>query len=668
MLAGVVGPWVNGAAMTERRDRERTPEELVPSDFYAELDADALFLDASTSWLDGLGLDPSGLIGTRILDLVHPDDRPIFGESFRKVIESKLPTQTSLRVRHRDGSWRWLEGRAVARVGEDGAVRVLALHRDTTERVHAEEELRESEERYRRLVELSPFALIVHVGGKVVYANSAAATLLGAQGPGSLLGRDALDFSHPETRALAIERIRRIEQEGRPVAVAQERIVRIDGKVLDVETVAGPIPFEGRQAIQVLVIDVSERRRAEEEREALSAQVQHAQKLESLGRLAGGIAHDFNNLLTGILSNAGLALSELPRDSEARDNLQQIEMSAQRAAELAGLMLTYAGRARFVAGPVDLTRLIETLHPLMRASLGRRTSLRQKLDPDLPLIEGDPTQLQQVLMNLIANAAESLDEGSRVIGISTGVMQVDRAFLMKTLFHDDLAEGPCVYLVVSDTGRGMDATTQSRIFEPFFSTKPGGSGLGLASVLGIVRRHHGAIKVDSRPGEGTTVRVLFPATEGQALRPEAGMPGDVLAHTTAPEPGGTVLVIDDEEGIRLAARQTLERAGFRVLTAEDGRSGVSLLRRRAGEVVAVVLDLEMPGMSGEEAVRELQALGTGAALILSTGYAEDEVLTNFAGLPLGGFLQKPYGPAALVTKVRDVIASSRRTQRGEGSA
>ncbi len=651
--------------MNERRDRERTPEELVSSDLFAEFDADDRFLDASTSWLDALGLDPTHLIGTSILDLVHEDDRPAFRESLRKVVESKLATQTSLRVRHRDGTWRWLEGRAVARIDDDGRVRVLALHRDTTERVRAEEELRESEERYRRLVELAPFARVVLVGGRLVYANNAAATLLGAQGPESLLGREVLDFSHPATRALAQERIRCVEQEGRPVALAQEKVVRIDGRVLHVETVAGPIPFEGRQAVQMLIIDVSERQRAEEEREALSAQVQHAQKLESLGRLAGGIAHDFNNLLTGILSNAGLALSELPRDSEARDNLEQIEMSAQRAAELAGLMLTYAGRARFVAEPVSLTRLIETLHPLMRASLGRRTSLRQKLDPDLPLIEGDPTQLQQVLMNLVTNAAESLADGSRVIGISTGVMQVDRAFLAKTLFHDELAEGPCVYLVVSDTGRGMGAATLSRIFEPFFTTKPGGSGLGLASVLGIVRRHHGAIKVDSRPGEGTTVRVLFPVIEGQAARPAAA-PDETLAPTA--EPGGTVLVIDDEEGIRLAARQTLERAGFRVLTAEDGRSGVSLLRRRAGEIVAVVLDLEMPGMSGEDVVRELQALGTGAPLILSTGYAEDEVLTQFAALPLGGFLQKPYGPAALVTKVRDVLAAARRAQRGEGSA
>jgi PAS domain S-box-containing protein len=393
------------------------------------------------------------------------------------------------------------------------------------------------------------------------------------------------------------------------------------------------------------------RRMAEEERQKFESKVQQAQKLESLGVLAGGIAHDFNNLLTAILGNANLALMDLAPESPSRESLRAIEEASCRAAELCRQMLAYAGRNRFVAEPVNLSRLVRELTHLLHVSLSKKALFRSVLAEDLPAIEGDPAQLRQVVMNLIINASEAIGEVEGVIAIFTGAMQCDDAYLRECHPADSLAGGQYVYFEVIDTGCGMNPPTLARIFDPFFTTKFSGRGLGLASVLGIVRQHKGAIKVESSPGHGTTFRVLFPASARAAVPTESDGPGEDWQGT------GTILLVDDEAPVRTVAARMLERCGYQVLLAADGYEAVEQFRAHSTEIACVLLDLAMPRMDGEEAFRELRALRSDVRIVLASGYSAIDVQKRFAGGGLAGFIEKPYQLQKLGALLREVLAA-----------
>jgi CheY-like chemotaxis protein len=272
------------------------------------------------------------------------------------------------------------------------------------------------------------------------------------------------------------------------------------------------------------------------------------------------------------------------------------------------------------------------------------------LESDLPAIEADPAQVRRIAMNLITNAAEAIGEGGGTIELSTGVMHADRTYLSGTYFDDHLPAGRYVYLEVSDTGCGMSLETQAKIFDPFFTTKFTGRGLGLAAVIGIVRAHQGALKVSSQPGLGSTFRLLFPGTD-KTEKVRAEVPAGVRAGQSR----GTILVVDDESGMRNLAGAILENSGFTVLTACDGGDAIRVFRLHAGEVVAIVLDLTMPVMNGEEAAVELRRIRAGVPIILSSGYSEQEVVARFAGKGLAGFLQKPYEPAELTEALQKAL-------------
>ena len=397
------------------------------------------------------------------------------------------------------------------------------------------------------------------------------------------------------------------------------------------------------QLVFAIHSDVSEKKR-------LEAQFFRAQKLEGLGVLAGGIAHDFNNLLTAILGHANLALMDLAPDAPARDSLREIEKASIRAAELCRQMLAYAGKGQFVVEPINLSRLIEELARLLNISISKKVLLRCQLAAELPAIEADPVQMRQVAMNLVINAAEAIGDTAGVIAISTGVMECDEEYLRGGLVIEPPAPGRYVYLEVTDTGCGMDAKTRAKIFEPFFTTKFAGRGLGLAAVLGIVRGHRGMLKVESEPGRGSTFRVLFPASAKTATS---------AASSGSPWPWrgvGTVLLVDDEEAVRNVAGQMLERCGFTVLCARDGREAVGLFATRASEIVCVLLDLAMPGMDGEETFRELRRIQPSVRVILASGYGNQEIANRFRGAGLAGMIDKPYEVKALSTKLREALA------------
>jgi signal transduction histidine kinase/CheY-like chemotaxis protein len=392
----------------------------------------------------------------------------------------------------------------------------------------------------------------------------------------------------------------------------------------------------------------ADRQSAEEANLNLERQVQRAQKMESLGIFAGGIAHDFNNLLMIVLGHAELAMKGIPPTSAAARSISEITIAANRAANLSLQMLTYSGKAVSAKKRVGLRELIEEMEPLLKSAISKKTTLTLDLGGSLPPVEADPSQIRQIVMNLATNASEAIGDQGGEITMTAGSLPCDAEYLRNADLHDGLAPGEYVFLEVADNGIGMDAGTLTRIFDPFFSTKFTGRGLGLASVLGIVRAHKGGLTVRSDPGKGTTFRVLFPArkeTAEEILAPAPPSPADWRGK-------GTILLVDDEESLLALGKRMLEQLGFTVLTATDGLQAVDLYREQGKGIDLVLMDLTMPHMDGVEAFGELRRLNPDVRVIVVTGYRIEEVAMRFAGKDLDGILQKPF----TLDKLREAVA------------
>jgi len=387
-----------------------------------------------------------------------------------------------------------------------------------------------------------------------------------------------------------------------------------------------------------LIYSIDERKRDESQRLDFERRVQHHQKLESLALLAGGVAHDFNNLLVGVLGNASLIAMDLADNSPIRESVESIEKSARRAADLVRQMLAYTGRAHLTTEPVDLNSLVKEMESLLRAAISHRVAFRFELFAGLMAVTGDPTQLRQIVMNLITNAADAIGDTDGVITIRTGSMEVDASTPRAGWVGGELANGVYAFVEVTDTGHGMDATTMERIFDPFFTTKFVGRGLGLAATLGIIRGHHGAIRVQSEPNRGTQFRIAIPRTQ------EVPMPRAVIADpaTGGWRGHGTVLVVDDEEAVRQVAAALLRRVGFDVRVTSESSRGVELLRRHPTEIVVVILDRSMPGVDGPAAVDAIRRVAPTIPIVLTTGYDETVALADYKGRQLAGVLRKPF--------------------------
>lgn len=391
--------------------------------------------------------------------------------------------------------------------------------------------------------------------------------------------------------------------------------------------------------------DVTERKRVAEERAHMEEQIRHVQKLESLGVLAGGIAHDFNNFLMAILGNADLAVEELPADSPARSSLVEIRSAALCAADLCKQMLAYSGKGSFVSKPMNLSDLIAGMTQLLEISVSKRAVLRLDLAADLPSIEADASQLRQVVLNLVINASEAIGDKSGAITVSTGAMECDEHYLRGAFQGELLTPGQYVFVEVADTGCGIDKAVQGRIFDPFFTTKFTGRGLGLAVVLGIVRRHGGAIHLHTQMNRGTEFRMLFPASR-RTVAVDASSPAVDTWQGT-----GVILLVDDDETVRSVGKRMIERLGFRVLTAADGREGLEVFRAHLDTITCVLLDLTMPHMDGEAAFKELRRIRPDVRIILSSGYTEHDLSNRLSGLGVQEFIQKPYR----LTQLREVL-------------
>ncbi|HET7540652.1 MAG TPA: response regulator [Polyangiaceae bacterium] len=528
------------------------------------------------------------------------------------------------------------------RNAEGAVISVLGIAHVVTERVRAEQEARVSEERFRRVFASNMLGLILfRFNGEVTEANDAVLKILGYSAADVAAGLLDWRKSTPPGYELADQRALAELARNGVCTPYEKELFRKDGSRVPV--LMGGATLDEASGDVAFMLDLSERKQNQEERERLHAQLLQVQKLESLGVLAGGIAHDFNNLLTAMLGSASAAMLSLPAGSPARADLDNVILASRRAADLTRQLLAYSGKGHFEVRAIDLSTEVRQLASLLETTLSKKVELRLELMKDLPSIHADGAQIQQIVMNLVLNGAEAIGERSGTVRVSTGVQKIDD-FSVRGLFASEpVRAGAYVFLEVQDSGCGMDDATKERIFDPFFTTKFTGRGLGLAAVLGIVRGHQGAIDVHSSLGRGTTFKVFFPASDAPALRSAA---------EEIPFRGrGLALVIDDDQGVREAASRLLELFGFRVLAAVNGRHGVELFQEHGREVAIVLLDMTMPEMNGEETFRELRRIRAEVPVILSSGYTELEAMRRFGEKGLAGFLQKPFTPKELGKKL-----------------
>jgi two-component system cell cycle sensor histidine kinase/response regulator CckA len=599
---------------------------------------DYCFLEINAAFEKQTGLIDAQ--GKRMRELV-PEHEEYWFEVYGKIALTGRPARF---VNRAEQLHRWYDVYAF-RVGEPEDRRVGILFRDISERRQAEELLLLTQFSVDRTADS---VFWTDSDARLVFVSDSTCRIHGYSRD-EMLAMSLFDLDPSLSRERWVENWKTIK-EAAPTRFETTHRTK-DGEIFAVEVNSNYVGYGEGEYNCVFARDITERKQAEEERLVLERQLQQSQKLESLGVLAGGIAHDFNNILTGVLGNAELALAELSPSAPGRENLLEITQASHRAAALCRQMLAYSGRGKFASELIDLNALVEDMLGLLKSAISKKALLTLNLAEDLPPVEGDPSQLGQVIMNLVINASEAIGDRDGVITISTGARECSREYLRDSYARQDLAPGFYLTLDVSDTGCGMDQGTKERLFEPFFTTKFTGRGLGLAAVVGIVRGHKGALKVESEPGEGTTFRIRFPTAE-------AG--GGALARERAAEVSdwrgaGTVLLVDDEETIRTLGARMLSRLGFVVLSAADGREALGLYAKHRGEIALVLLDLTMPHMDGEETFYGLRVLDPEVRVIMSSGYTEQDITSRFRDEGLVGFLQKPYTMAHLTERLRAAL-------------
>jgi PAS domain S-box-containing protein len=589
----------------------------------------------------------------RLESIIHPADWPRMRQALDDALTGRRPYDLELRVVRADG--RTLLVRAtgeVLRSEERGSSQMLGTVQDVTEARTGERRLAESRALLARTHKLA---------GVAAWAYDPADDSIAWEPENWPLWRlDPATFTPTPEAFLArvVEADRRRLADLLASAAAGEttsydvgfRGVDGTGEIRHFRAV-GEVETEGdRPRVVGLTLDETDRVRAAEERRAIDEKLQQAQRLESLGVLAGGIAHDFNNLLVGVLGNVSLGLAEAG-NGPMREFLLGIESAAQRAAELTRQLLAYSGKGRFVIESIDLSVLVRDMTALIETALLRKARLHLGLARGLPAVEADVTQLRQIVMNLLTNGAEALGDGEGEISLRTGVQEIDADYAERTVDGASLLPGRYVYFEVSDNGVGIAPDAIPRIFEPFYTTKFTGRGLGLAATLGIVRSHRGGIKVYSELGRGTTVKVLLPALDTPApTREETGRDVALVG-------AGTVLVVDDEPSVRRVARSMLERRGFAVVEAADGAEALRHVEAGDAPIRAVLLDLTMPGLSGHDVFRRIKAAAPSLPVVMMSGYNEQNVTQQFVGKGLAGFVQKPFRASELYEKLAAALAT-----------
>ncbi|GAB4203019.1 MAG: hypothetical protein OHK0022_26740 [Roseiflexaceae bacterium] len=583
------------------------------------------------------------LVGLSFVQITHPEDleRDLAQAQFLARGEIAQYTLEKRYVR-KDGGTVWVKLTSAAVLDEHGRpCYYLAQIEDISARKAAEEQLHTSQELLRGILDYAPTAIEVldASSGRYLLVSDRTAAALGMSRT-EVIGRTVQDLYPPDLATKWQSQDREIIANG-AVIQTEDAVDESDGVTRTYLGTKFPIyAADGRvAAIGGIYTDITERSHAEVLQRQFERKLLETQRLESLGVLAGGIAHDFNNILAGIMGYAELALMDLDPTSEAYTAVGQIKAGARRAADLTNQMLAYAGKGRFVVRPVQLNSVVRESIELARGTMGSHSAVQIDLAESLPQIEADIAQMRQIVLNLLVNAAEALGPDGGSITVKTTVETLKVEDLQTFTLGADATPGCYVCLTVRDTGGGMDAATLMRIFDPFFTTKFTGRGLGLAAVHGIVRSHQGLLDVSSAPGTGTTFRIWLPA-----------LPVPCGNHASNPSPlnQGTLLVIDDESEVRTLLELMLPRLGYQVQTAADGPAGLRLFQQGLPDLVGVLVDLSMPGMSGDIVAQHIRAAQPDLPIILMSGYRAEDLDPQFEELSGVGFLHKPFSVQALM--------------------
>ena len=507
---------------------------------------------------------------------------------------------------------------------------------------------RESERRYRTLVESSIQGLHIQRDWITLFANPAFARMLGYDTPGELVGLDAQRWIAPRD-ATRLESDRAARLRGEPVPSQHElQVIRRDGSLIWVDIQVAEILWEGEPAIQSTVLDITERKRAEQALRQSEAQLRQVQKMEAVGQLAGGVAHDFNNLLTVITGRAELLLLRLAADDPHRRDVELVRKTADRAASLTQQLLAFSRKQMLQPRVLDLNGVVAGMAQMLKPLIGETIELESALDPTLGRVKADPAQIEQIVLNLAVNARDAMPQGGRLT-IATGNVELDDAFVAA---HPGSSAGPHAMLSVRDAGTGMSPEVQAHLFEPFFTTKGvgKGTGLGLATVYGIVKQHGGYIRIESAPGAGTTVQIYLarvaPVPDGT---PESA------ADAPAAAGSGTVLVVEDEHELRVLATEVLGLAGYSVLSAGSPSAALEIARRHAGPIHLLLTDVVMPEMSGRDLADRLLQSRPSLKILYMSGYTDDAIVHHGVLDPGTVLLQKPFTPDRLTRMVGDLL-------------
>ena len=619
----------------ELQEKERQLESITANMAAAvsRCSRDFKYLWVSKGYAGLLGSSPEQIAGRAIRDVIGDQGFEDIRPYMERVLSGERVEYTT-HVNFLGPGKRWIRAIYVPTYSEDGRVDGwIAVVTDVTEERHIIEKLRDQ----TQLLDLTQDAILsMRWDGTIEFWNRGAEERYGWPREEALgqVVHDLLRTQFPEPLP---EIKRKLEQDGYWQGEVVHR--KRDGTKIDVASRwAMRRDLEERPSGYLeLTTDITQRKQAEE-------QLRQSQRLESLGVLAGGIAHDFNNLLVGILGNASLAMDVLGDDTPVKQMLEDLTGASERAAALTRQLLAYAGKEHLTTRPIELSGLVRELTGLLRASVPKNVHLALDLPAGLPYIEGDPTQLQQVIMNLVINAAEAIPEGVHgTVTAATACRKPTASEQLGAIIPFDSIDQTYVALTIADTGSGIPPEVRPRIFDPFFTTKFTGRGLGLSAVLGIVKAHGGLISLQSAAGSGTTFTVLLPV-------PAETAPPEVAAVRSSGHSVGTILVVDDERTVRAVAERALHHSGYEVLLAENGREAINLVATHP-DIAAVVLDLAMPVMTGDQALPALRELRPALPIILSSGYSESEARRRFANAGITAFLQKPYKAATLADVV-----------------
>ena len=579
----------------------------------------------------------------------HPDDLEDVTDWLRQCIESgeEELTPKEYRILHKNGHA--IQIRTVGRIQrrEDGSVKIFATVQDISDARRTENALRDSEASYRNLFMYSPDAVIVNIKDRVALVNQACLDLFGAEKADELVGKSIFDLIHSDSRDEIIARLDKMRESGEPGPPIEHKLVRRDGQVVEAEVVAVPFKFGDENAIHVIIHDLTERVRAEKDREKLRSQLLQAQKMESIGLLAGGVAHDFNNLLAIIFGYGDLLGEELKNHKEGLRYLRAIMDAGHRAKDLVAQLLAFSRKQALVVKPVNVNHVLADFKKLLRRTIPENIELNICLSSDIPPVMADAGQLEQVVMNLAVNSVDAMPDGG-VLTIETNMVTLDDEY---SSGHLDMDPGSYIMTSVSDTGTGIDENTRSLIFDPFFSTKgKQGTGLGLATVYGIVKQHNGHIWVYSEQDRGSTFKIYLPAADGQTL--QADEPFIPTYDTKGSE---TIVLVEDDSDMRRIVHIILEAQGYKVIVAANGNEALEKLAKNPQPVDLLLTDVIMPGMNGRELYNRCREKYPELKVLYMSGYT-DNIIAHHGVLDSEvNFIQKPFSQKTLALKVRQVL-------------